>query len=59
LDLQELVAQLQIHERLVVTLALLQQVLLQLVQQVQVEQQVLVQLVLVQLVQEKPIVVAL
>jgi hypothetical protein len=46
LDLQELVAQLQIHERSVVTLALLQlvqQVLLQLVVQ-------LVQVLLVQLV---------
>jgi hypothetical protein len=66
LDLQVLVAQLQIHEQLVVTLvqqARVQQVQV-LLHLVQVEQQVLVQLVLVQLVlvqlvQEKPIVVAL
>jgi hypothetical protein len=51
-----LVAQLQIHERLVVTLALLRQVLLQLVQVEQLARQVLLQLVL-QLVQAKPLVV--
>jgi hypothetical protein len=64
LDLQELVAQLQIHERSVVTLALLQQVqvvqqvllqlVVQLVRQVR-PQQVLVQLVLAQLLVVAPL----
>jgi hypothetical protein len=49
LDLQELVAQLQIHEQLVVTLALLRQVLV-----VQLARQVLLQLVqVVQLVVQR------
>jgi hypothetical protein len=49
LDLQELVAQLRIHERLVVTLALLRQVLV-----VQLARQVLLQLVqVVQLVVQR------
>jgi hypothetical protein len=59
LDLQVLVAQLQIHEQLVVILeqqVQVQQVLEQLVQLVQVL--VLVQLVLVQLVQEQQLVVS-
>jgi hypothetical protein len=52
LDLQELVARLRIHERLVVTRALLQ--LVQLVQRVQVLLQ-LVQALPVQLVQALPV----
>jgi hypothetical protein len=53
LDLQVLVAQLQFHEQLVVTLELLQ-----LVQVVQLARQVLLQQVLLKLVQAQLLVVA-